>query len=147
MDRFERMTRDVLDVLEPSLQFYRQYPGDSARYMALPDVVQGLAWTATTLVVPLVITAGNEVIKERVKEWFARSKTSREPLVFPQIEIEATRTMLNQVPSVEPTAADIAEAERVVASFLSFHGWPNQMAQADAREVLARIVSRLSSRS
>jgi hypothetical protein len=146
MDVLETLAHESTEVLEPNLQFYRQSPDDSKRHFVGPEILKTLAWVATTLVLPLVLTAGNEFIKDRIKRWLDKDKKTDLPAPISEQELAGIRQQLSR-PEASPISKEgKQDAERVVAQFLAFHGWPASMAKMDATAIVSNVVMRITQR-
>lgn len=121
---------EIVDILEPNLQFYRSDPADANRYYVGPEVLSGIGWAAVTIVLPVMLTGANEVVKSKVQDWLKRRKQ------------QALAEKLAKAGSHGDVATK-AEAVDQVTEYLSTKGWPAPMAAADAREIVNLLESRL----
>ena len=67
MDQQQHMIYDIVEILEGNLQFWRTGPTNDSRHFVGPEVLHALAWTATSLVLPIFLSATNEVVKNKLK--------------------------------------------------------------------------------
>ena len=136
----------VAEILEPNLQFLRAGQGDKALYLVGPEMLQAMAWTVTVIVLPLLMTGANEVIKAKVKDWLDARRVKGAPPTPPDNLREEVVSLLDagSKPGTDPE--ETAQAVAAVADYLSDRGWPMPMALADAKEIVELLRRRLGNR-
>lgn len=122
----------IMEILEPRLQFYRTGPDDNTRYFVGPEVLVPLTWMASAIALPILLTAANEAVKIQVKKFFDKEKGEKDvEALLSEIKSEKDKS------SVEIGKMESEEAMDEVASYLSHRGWPATMAKADAAAIIS----------
>ena len=130
----------IVELLEPNLQFYRFDHSDSNRYFVGPEVLHGIAWVATTIALPILLSATNELVKEKLKKWLERGQDSQRqlPSTAKSAREDLVRAMTDS-PRLSISETQVDEASDAIATYLDAHGWPRSLAEADAREIATLI--------
>lgn len=122
----------ILEVLEPNLQFYRTSPEDNNRYYVGPEVLVPLTWIASAIALPILLTAANETVKIKVKKFFDRNENKA------NVEVLITELKSDNDKGVfKIDKIEIEKAIGEVASYLSHRGWPDPIAKADAAAIVS----------
>lgn len=135
------------EVLEPNLQFYRRDPSDRSRYTVGPEVLAALAWVATSIALPILLSAANEVVRDRVKEWLRMRQDKKEPALEPPEELsrESDR-MLEAKGDIATATEQVTESVAAVSEYLAYRGWPEALATADATQIVEVIRERIGAK-
>ncbi|NKL04187.1 MULTISPECIES: hypothetical protein [Rhizobium] len=146
MNALEELSEEAGEVLEPNLQFYRVNPEDKNRYLVGPEVLQAIAWTATTIAVPLLMVGLSEVIKTYVKKWLEKKPEDKEADARKGLPPDVTadvEQLLTDGSTVPIEDAHLKAAVGAVEEFLSRRGWPKAFAAADAESIVLAVKQRL----
>jgi hypothetical protein len=132
------------EVLEPNLQFYRRDPSDKGRYFVGPEVLLALAWVATNIAIPILVSTVNDVVKEQVKGWLKKRKEKSDPAIEPpeEIQMEVAR-ILESRGGIAITDKQANEAVGAVSEYLSQRGWPKAFAKSDSIQIVEAIRQRV----
>ena len=136
MRYIDDLHRECIEILEPNLQFHRQGPGDPNRYSVGPEVLQALAWVATSIALPILLGGASEVVKDRVKDWLENRKKRRDA-----VPAQSETGHGNPDPLLEVGVSDQHKQQAIhaVAELLEHRGWPRAFARANATEIVAAI--------
>jgi hypothetical protein len=144
----DEVTQAAAEVLEPNLQFYRKDPNDSARYFVGPEVVKAIAWAATTIALPIMLSAVNEVVQERVKEWLKNRKNKADGSSEPPASIQSEiASLLESKGAITILKEQVPQAIDAVTDYLSIRGWPKPLAKSDAVRIVEVIRVRVEKKS
>lgn len=127
------LDEEIVEVLEANLQFLRDNPDDQNRYYVGPDALTAVAWVVTAIALPILLTGANEVVKSKVQDWL--KKRNREDI--------AKNLAEGHGKSAGGESQGAPEAIAEVAAYLSKRGWPNPMAQSDAKEIVGLLAEKL----
>lgn len=142
------ITASAAEVLEPNLPFYRQDPSDEMRYFVGPEVLEAIAWVATSVALPILLSAGNEIVKNAVGEWFKKYKEQDKLMVEPPVALEKElATILESKGGIAITSDQVADAVDAVTDHLSYRGWPKAFARSDASEIVEIIRKKVATKS
>src|SRR5580704_4767023 len=140
MDQEQIMLDDIVEALEDNLQFWRSSPTDSGRHFAGPEVLHLLAWTATSLALPIFLSATNEIVKDKLKTLLHRVETND---VQPRPESKTELAAILDNNDFSLSDSQLQSSSQVVGEYLSSRGWPKALARHDAEQIVAILKQRL----
>jgi hypothetical protein len=135
----EDITTAAAEVLEPNLQFLRSNTSDESRYFVGPEALHAVSWVATSIALPILLSAVNEIIKKRVEAWREKRKTGQPDLKPPEeIQIQIAE-ILQSGCGITVTGEHVDKAVGAVSEYLSYRGWPTALARSDAVQLIEII--------
>lgn len=143
----EELVDIAYDLLEPHAAFIHEGGDDEVRYFVPPEVLEALSWRGLSIVLPIFtgVTTGilTSVISERIK----KSDSSKE-MVAMKMQREELEKLKNEVQEGlqalkkrkgNPNARELSEAQRSLADVLKANGWPSDLAEQDAEQILLKF--------
>lgn len=140
MEQQQSVIYEIVETLEENLQFWRTGPTDNRRHFVGPEVLHALAWAATSLVLPIFLSATNEIVKDNLKAILHKSESN--DLQSKQESATELAAALDNA-NVKLSEGQLQSSVQAVSEYLSSRGWPKALAANDAKRIVAILKRRV----